>query len=106
MAVNRPQVAVLVGPLVPNRHAMVLEVLDVGISGNEPEQFVDNRFQVHLLGRQQRETFGKVKPHLVSEDTLRADAGPVVLDRPFVHDALQQVQVLFHRTEKAKMMAS
>ena len=38
VAVDRPEVAVLVGPLVPDRDAAVLQPLDVGVAAQEPQQ--------------------------------------------------------------------
>jgi hypothetical protein len=47
---------------------MVLQVLDVGVAGQKPQKFMDDRFQMQLLGRQHRKTFGQIKPHLVAEN--------------------------------------
>ena len=91
MAVNRTEVAVFVGPLVPDVDVVVEEVLDVGVSGDEPEEFMDDPFQENLLRRQEREPFLEVEPHLVSEDALGSDTRTVVLDDPFVHYPPQQV---------------
>src|SRR2546430_7265150 len=40
------EVAVFVGPLVPDTHAVLVQILDVRIAPQEPEQFVDDRFDV------------------------------------------------------------
>ena len=87
---------------------MVLEVLDVGVAGNEPEQLVDNGLEVDLLGGEQGEALREVEAHLVAEDALRAHPGAVVLHHAVVHDFLQEVEVLLHYflTPNAKMMAS
>ena len=96
MAVDRPQVPVLVRPLVPDGHAVVLEILDVGIPGDEPEELVDDRFEVDLLGGQQREAGAEVEAHLVAEHALRAHTGAVRLHRAVRADMSEQIQVLFH----------
>ena len=44
---------------------------------------------MNLLRGQERKSFRKVKPHLVSEDGLGTDAGAVVFDHTFVHDPFQ-----------------
>ena len=83
MTVHRPQFAVFIGPFIPDTHAMVFEIFDVGVAGDEPKQFIDDGFQVYFLGGQQRETVLKVKPHLVSEQAGSAGAGPVTFDHAF-----------------------
>ena len=42
MAVHRTQVSVLIGPFVPDGDAVVLQELDVGVSGEEPQELVDD----------------------------------------------------------------
>ena len=107
VAVHRPQVAVLICPLVPDGDSVVLEILDVGIAGDEPEKLVDDGLQVHLLGSEEREAFAQVETHLVAEHALRADPRAVFLDDALAADAPEQVEILFHSTVlKAKMMAS
>ena len=53
MTIDRPQVAALVGPIIPNAHAVLLQVFDVGVAGQEPKQLVYDRFQMQFLGREQ-----------------------------------------------------
>ena len=56
VAVDRAEVAVLVGPLVPDRDAAVLQPLDVRVAAEEPQQLGEDRPGVDLLGGHQRET--------------------------------------------------
>ena len=42
IAVNGTQVAVFVGPLVPDRHTIFVERMNVRITFQKPEQFADN----------------------------------------------------------------
>jgi hypothetical protein len=44
MAVNRAKVAIFIGPFIPNPHPMITQVANVGITGQKPQQFMDNRF--------------------------------------------------------------
>ena len=46
MAVDGAQLAVFVGPFVPNAHAVVLQILHVRTALQEPKQFVDDGFQM------------------------------------------------------------
>lgn len=85
-----PQVPRLrIGPLVPNRHPVVVQVLDVGVAVQEPKQFVDDRAQVEFLGRQARKTGLQVEPHLMAEYADRSGSGAVALPDAVVADVLQ-----------------
>ena len=53
-AVDRPEIAALVRPLVPDAHAVLLQIAHVGVAVQEPQQLVHDRLQMQLLGRQQR----------------------------------------------------
>ena len=67
VAVDRAEVAVRVRPLVPDRDAVGLEVRDVGVAAQEPEELVHDGLRVHLLRRQQRKPARQVEAHLVAE---------------------------------------
>ena len=73
-AVDAAEVAILVGPFIPNGNAVVVQILDVGIAFEEPEQLVDDRAQVQLLGGEAGETDSQVEAGLGSEDGV--GAGP------------------------------
>ena len=53
-AVDRPEVAVRVGPLVPDLDPALLQPAHIGLAAEEPQQLVDHRLEMELLGRQQR----------------------------------------------------
>ena len=59
VAVDRTEVAVGVGPLVPDGDAAVLQPLHVGVAAHEPQQLAEDRPGVHLLGGHQREALGR-----------------------------------------------
>lgn len=79
VAIDRTEVAVLVGPLVPDAHAVVLKPAHVGVATQKPQQLVDDGLQVEFLGREQREAVLEVVAHLVAEDAQRARARAVAL---------------------------
>ena len=79
LAVNGTEVAVRVGPFVPNRHLMVVQVGNVGVALQEPQQFIDDGTEVQLLGCQQGKTLLQVEAHLVPENADRAGTGTVGL---------------------------
>src|SRR3546814_7617638 len=75
---------------------MALQVGDVGVPREEPQQFMDDRLEMQLLGGQQREALGEVEAHLVAEQALGAGAGAVALVDALVANPAQEVEVLFH----------
>jgi hypothetical protein len=50
---KRAQFSALIRPFVPDAHAMFLQIPDVRIAGQKPQQLMDDRFQMQLLGRDQ-----------------------------------------------------
>src|SRR5690606_19721472 len=75
-AVDRPELAIRVGPLVPDGDAVLAQVGNVGLALEEPEELMHDRFQVQLLRGDEREAVGEVETHLPPEDRSRADARP------------------------------
>lgn len=75
---------------------MLAQVTDIGLAAQEPQQLVDDRPQVHLLRRQQREPRGQIEAHLVAEDAECAHAGAILLADAVVENMLHQVKVLSH----------
>ena len=55
---------------------------------------------MHFLRRQQRKSFRKVESHLIAENALRSDPGPVVLHHPIFPDMSQKFKILFHLQKK------
>ena len=96
MPIDWSQVAVFVGPFVPDGDSVVLEILDVGVTGNEPEQLVDDRFQVYFLGGQKRKAFSEVEPHLITKYALRSDTGAVMFYNSVFTYVAEEIKILFH----------
>src|SRR2546427_9825659 len=94
VAVHRAELAVLVGPLVPDRHAALLQPAHVGVAAQEPQQLVDDRLQVQLLGGEQREAVLEREAHLAAEHRKRAGPGAVRLARAAAEQLFQQVEIL------------
>ena len=93
-AVNRPEIALVVGPLVPDGDAVFLQPADVALAAQEPQQFVRHRAEVHGLGGDQRERRRQVVPQPLAEEAERARAGAVLLARTGFEHPSQQVFVL------------
>src|SRR5258708_654910 len=49
-AIDAAEVAVAVGPFVPNRYAVFVEIFDVSIAAQKPEQLVDDGLEVKFFG--------------------------------------------------------
>ena len=95
--VDRPELAVGIGPVVPDTNAVLLQIADVALSRKEPQQLVEDRAGVQFLGGQEGEAIGQIEAHLVPEDAQGPGAGSVSLFDPFVEDPSQQVQIRLHR---------
>ena len=95
-AVDRAQVAVLIGPLVPDRHTVVVQIRDIGIALQKPQKLVDDGFGVNLLGRDHRKPVGQVEPHLVAEHAVGARARAVVLPDAGFADTPHKIEILLH----------
>ena len=63
------------------RDAALLQPAHVGVAAQEPEQLVEDRLEVQLLGGEQREAVAEVEAQLPAEHRERAGAGAVGLAR-------------------------
>ncbi len=88
-SVNRSEVAVGISPFVPDCHLMVVEILDVGVAADEPQELIDYRLDVSLLSCDEREAFGEVKPHLMPENADCSGAGAVAFLNALVENPLK-----------------
>lgn len=100
MSIDGSEVAIFVGPLVPNSHSMLLQIVHIGVSLEEPEELVDDGLGVQLFGCEQGETLFEVKGHLMTEDADGASASAVVAAVAFGEDAVGQIEILFHLENK------
>ena len=97
ITVDMSQITCLrVGPFVPDTHSVLLKVLHIGVSLQEPEQFVYDRLQMHLLGGEQGEPFLQVITALMAKDTDGARARAVMLLHALIEYLLHQIKILFH----------
>ena len=96
VSVDMSEVTVRVRPFVPDTHTMLLQVLHVRVALQEPEQFIDDGFQVKLLRREQGKTLLQIEAHLMSENADSTRTCAVALLRALVQHTLQKIQILFH----------
>ena len=92
------EIAVVVGPFVPDAHASFLQPVSVGIALEEPQEFVDDRLQMEFFGSEKGESLFEVETHLMTKDRDGARAGPVALFDAFCDNPVEQVDVLLHET--------
>jgi hypothetical protein len=102
LAVDRAEIAIFVGPFVPDANTVGFQVGNIGVALQEPEQLVHDGFEMELLGRRHREALGEVEAHLVAEDGARAGAGAVGLVVPVVEHVAHEIEVLLHGSEMPK----
>ena len=95
-AVDGAEVAVFVGPFVPDAHAVFLQIAHIGVAFEEPEQLVDDAFQVQLFGGYERKAFAEIKAHLVSKAGDRARTGAVIFFDALFEYVAHEVEVLLH----------
>jgi len=95
-AIDGPQIAALVGPLVPDRNAVRIEIRDVGIPGQKPQQLVHDRLEVQLLGRHERKAGGEIEAHLPAEHTQRPGPGPIAFGGPVMAHMVEKSEILLH----------
>ncbi len=70
-AINTTELAVFIGPFIPDRHAVLVEITSVGVAAQEPEQLINDGFDVQLFCGEQREprpVLAQIKPRLRAEN--------------------------------------
>jgi hypothetical protein len=101
-AIDRSEFAVGVGPLVPDGHAVLAQPADVGVTAQKPQQLDDDRAQVQLLGRDQREALRQIETQLPADHAAGAGAGAVGLHRAVLEHVAQQIEVGLHGQEPTR----
>jgi hypothetical protein len=97
LAIDRAELARLIGPFVPDAHPLILQPAHVGVAAQEPQQLDDDRAQVQLLGGQHRKALRQVEAHLRPEHRQGAGAGPVHLLRATGEHAVHEIEILTHQ---------
>ena len=97
MTIDGSQFAILIRPLVPDADAIRFQVSDIGVAREEPEEFMDDGFQMQLLRRHHRKAVRQIVARLPAESAERAGAGAVgLLDAVTAHMG-HQVEILLHK---------
>ena len=97
VAVNRAEFAVFVGPFVPDGYVIFVQIFDVGVAAQKPQQLVDDGAQVQFFGGEKREAILQLEAHLVAEHRAGAGAGAVGFVGAVFENVAHQVEIGFHR---------
>ena len=97
LTVDGAELAVFICPLVPDADAVFLEVGDIGLSLEEPEQLMNDRAEVEFLGGEAGETFAQVKASLAAKDGNRASTCAVCARLAVIKNVSEEIEVLLHR---------
>src|SRR5262249_7603521 len=98
-AVNAAEISFFIGPFVPDRDAVLIEVLDVGVATQKPKQLVNDRFDVQFLRCQERKSRpprAQIESRLRTEDRQRAGAGAIRARLTFFQNKFKKVVILPH----------
>ena len=96
MAVHGSEIAVFVCPFIPDFHAVLVEVGDVGVPGEKPQQLVNDRLEVELLRSEQGKAPFEIATHLIAEYAPGARTRAVGLFHAVVEDVSEKIEVLSH----------
>ena len=90
-AVDRTEVSLVVGPLVPDLDAVVEQVLNALLAAQEPQQLDRDRLEAHELGCDQRKALLQIVDQLGPEDALRTRSCAVPLFDTIIEDLDQEI---------------
>jgi len=74
-----------------------MEVLNIRVTAQEPEQLVNDGFKVQLFRGEHGKTPAQIEPCLRPKHGIRAGSGAVSLELSVFEDMPQQIEVLNHR---------
>lgn len=98
LTVDRPEFALLVRPFVPNRYAVIVQILDVRVAAQKPQELVHDRTRVKLFGRYQRKPIMQIEAHLVAENTSGSGSRPIAFFDAGIDDMTKKIEILLHVT--------
>ena len=96
LTINRAQLALRGRPAIPDGYPVFFQVTDIGVTGQEPQQLVNNRAQVQFLGGEHGETLAQVVTHLIAKHRIGAGTGTVFLVGAVLADVTKQIKILLH----------
>ena len=91
-----PEVAVGVGPFVPDSHPVLLQITHISVAGKEPQQLMDDTLQMHLFGGYEGESLAEVITVLIAEHRNSTRACSVGLHGAVLQNVAQHLVILNH----------
>jgi hypothetical protein len=75
---------------------VLLQIPDIGIARQKPQQLMNDGFQMQLFGRNEGKTLTERKPHLMTKNRQCSGPSAVVFLDPTAEDEFHQVKILTH----------
>ncbi len=86
----------VISPLIPYVHVMILQILYVRTALQKPEQLVDDEVERNFLRGHEWKSSSKVKAHLMTKEAVGPRASTVVFVDTVIAHETHEIQVLFH----------
>ena len=96
LAVDRTEISVRVGPLVPDGNAVRLEISDVGVAPQKPDELAHDRLEMKPLGCDERKALGEIEAKLPAEQRTHAGPCAVRLDGAAIERLAHEVEIGLH----------
>src|SRR6185295_20308882 len=90
-AVNAAEVALLVGPFIPDAHAVVVQIFDIGITAKEPQKLINDRLEMKFFRSEQWESFRQGKTGLRAENAICAGSSAIGFKFSLIENKAQQI---------------
>ena len=81
-------------PFIPDFDVVLNEISDIRITGDEPDEFMNNSADKYFFSRQEREALRKIESHLVSKNRPSTHTGTIHPINSGIHDFLKQIEIL------------
>ena len=75
---------------------MLLEIGDIRVALQKPQKLVHDRFEMQLLGRDQRKALREIEAHLPAEDGERSGPRAVALGDAVFEDVAEKIEIGAH----------
>ena len=85
-SIDWAEIAVGISPFIPDGDIVFVEIADIGIAFEEPEQLVDDRSEMELLRREQGKAVGQIKALLRTKDRMGSRTGAILLGSSMIEN--------------------
>jgi len=95
-AVDGAEISVFIGPFIPDFYAVFLQIFDICVTGEEPEELVNDGAEVAFFGGDEGEALCEVEAHLAAKDAEGSGSGAVFFFGAVFEDVTHKVEIMFH----------